>query len=411
MSSGVMSPWAFFKTTLYKFCFGLGLATLSYYSFAEVKSWIDERKDRAEKQPGVGFQEKINALTSGGSGSDSSIKMTQFPYSYPSSIPHPSSAPQIQNPNGDVSVLSAGPEGLPSVNATPSATPDPAQASGVESAANPAGLEGEVVPNGAMDMGHPYAIPYLYDPGLGASDSIEDSDSQKKSDSSGGVSGNPTAGVGGESFQGAAAPGVFSPQTSSMGAQSVQMNSNQLLPSDLPFLTTGLRAVFTAENIPVNSSGNSFTVHTSRWSPNEGLDPEVALSIVGSNVNALTFQVGIKLQGLTGSYTTYPGSGSAVTMSARNEYRNGTLFRVFEFRLNTITVRPGDFLRQVYITLSFDAGSAANPVVGTDSTISFVRTQVQMVNDPWDFNLHAASTGTPVSADQVSYSLPIERRP
>jgi hypothetical protein len=103
--------------------------------------------------------------------------------------------------------------------------------------------------------------------------------------------------------------------------------------------------------------------------------------------------------------------GSVITVNARNEYRSAQLFRVFEFRLSNISVRAGEILRQVHVTLSFEAGSAANPVLGTDSMISFVRTQVSMVSSPWNFNSPSASTDPVVIADQVNYSMPIERLP
>jgi hypothetical protein len=161
----------------------------------------------------------------------------------------------------------------------------------------------------------------------------------------------------------------------------------------------------------VNSIGSQSTVQTSRWTPNEGLSPEVKFSIVGSSVNALTFQVGVNLQNANSTYALHTGVGSAVTVSARNEYRSAQLFRVFEFRLSNISVRAGEILRQVHVTLSFEAGSAANPVVGADSVISFVRTQVSMVSSPWNFNAPAANSDPVVTADQVSYSMPIERLP
>ena len=132
---------------------------------------------------------------------------------------------------------------------------------------------------------------------------------------------------------------------------------------------------------------------------------------MGSNVNALTFQVGVNLQSANGTYALHSGVGSAVTVNARNEYRSAQLFRVFEFRLSNISVRAGEILRQVHVTLSFEAGSASNPAVGADSMISFVRTQVSMIPTPWNFNSPAASTDTPVIADQVNYSMPIERLP
>jgi hypothetical protein len=407
MSSGVLSPWAFFKSTLYKFCFGLGLATLSYYSFAGVKSWIDERHERAEKNPGVGFQEKINALTTAGSGSESAIQMTQFPMSLPQAIPLPSAgASPVQNPAGDLAVLPAGADGAPSVTATP----DPALAAANEAAPNPEA--GDVVPNGAMEMPPPYAIPYVYDPGLSGSESGEESGSSKKADSSDGASSaNSPSSAGNESYYGASVPGIFSPQSSNNYVQSSQANSNQLQPSDLPFLTAGLQAVFSGGPVGVNSNGGQSTVHTSRWTPNEGLAPEVKFAIVGSNVNSLTFQVGVNLQSANGTYALHTGVGSVITVNARNEYRSAQLFRVFEFRLSNISVRAGEILRQVHVTLSFEAGSAANPVLGTDSMISFVRTQVSMVSSPWNFNSPSASTDPVVIADQVNYSMPIERLP
>jgi hypothetical protein len=74
-------------------------------------------------------------------------------------------------------------------------------------------------------------------------------------------------------------------------------------------------------------------------------------------------------------------------------------------------VRAGEILRQVHVTLSFQAGSASNPVVGADSVISFVRTQVSMVSTPWNPNAPAASSDPVVTADQVNYAMPIERLP
>jgi hypothetical protein len=172
-----------------------------------------------------------------------------------------------------------------------------------------------------------------------------------------------------------------------------------------------MKAVFSGGPVGVNSNGSQSTVHTSRWTPNEGLDPEVKFAIVGSNVNSLTFQVGVNLQSVTSTYALHTGVGSAVTVSARNEYRSAQLFRVFEFRLSNISVRAGEILRQVHVTLSFEAGSASNPVVGADSVISFVRTQVSMVSTPWNPNAPAASSDPVVTADQVNYAMPIERLP
>ncbi len=410
MSSGVMSPWAFFKSTVTKFCFGLGLATLSYYSFAEVKSWIDERHENAAKNRGTGLQEKINALTEGGAGSDPSVQMTGFPLTAPNAIPLPSVSNPQQSATGDVSVVAAGPEGIPSVNASPAASPDPAAAGAMESAQNPD--NGEVVPNGGMEMTAPYAFPYAYDPGFVSGDpGLESSESGKGE--SPGLSQGSGAATGGasESFQGAAAPGMFAPRSNAQSSGSAPVNSNRIQPQDLPFLTTGLKAVFNAQPVGVISGGTQSTVHTSRWTPSEGLSPDLKFAIVGSNVNALTFQVGVNLQNASQTYALHTGVGSAVTASARNEFRNGQMFRVFEFRLSNISVRAGEVLRQIYVVLSFEAGSSANPVLGADSMISFVRTQVQMVSTPWNFNAPAANTDPVVTADQVNYSMPIERLP
>ncbi|MBU6154958.1 MAG: hypothetical protein KGP28_11700 [Bdellovibrionales bacterium] len=409
MSSGVESPWAFFKNTFYRFCFGLGLATMSYYSFAGVKAWIDERSERSSKSSNGGFQEKVDSLTAGGAGTESSVRMTQFPLSLPSAIPLPSGAPKAQIAAGDAAVLPVNPDGQASLSPSPAATPDPALAAGAENAPNPE--NGEVLPNGGMEMPLPYAYPYAFDPGVNGGASGEESSASKKSDSQ--SSGNSLpAGLEPMSMVGAAVPGLFNNQNAgASNSQSAPNAPTQLLPSDLPFLTTGLQAVFASA--PVGVNGGQASIHTSRWTPNEGLAPEVKFSIVGSNVNALTFQVGVNLQGTDGTYSLKSGVGSAVTVSARNEYRSAQLFRVFEFRLSNISVRAGagEILRQVHVTLSFEAGSAANPVVGADSMISFVRTQVSMVPTPWNFNSPAASTDTPVIADQVNYSMPIERLP
>jgi|GEM_PF-6943286 len=410
MSSQFASPWAFVKSTFVKFCFGLGLASLSYYSFAEVKAWIDGRQAAAAKNRGVGLQEKINALNDVGSGSGSAVGMTQFPLSLPEAVPLATSSPSAPSSAGDVSVFPANSDPTPA----PSASPDPGApavaAAGNESSPNP-GNEGDVMPNGGMDMPVPYAIPYVYDPGSyesGPSAALED----KKPESAGsGISGGNSAGSSSEPIQGVLSPQTYGNAGVNTSASPPSSSSTQLRPQDLAFLTTGLRAMFTAGTVGVNSAGGTASVHTSRWTPNEGLKSELTFSINGSNVSSLIFQVGVNLQGVDGNYTLHVGSGGVITATARNEYRSGQLFRVFDFQISNITIRPGEVLRQIHVTLAFDAASSGNPVVAADSTITFVRTAVPMVQTPWSFNAPAANTDPIVTADQVNYSMSIERLP
>ncbi len=409
-----MSLWAYFKSLVYKFCFGLGLATISYFSFVQVKGWIDGAGARDSANVG-GLQEKVLALN----GSDEAVpspspEMKSYGLQFQSGPPVPApvaAGPLVQNQDSA--------NGL---NAAAQASPSPSP--GAEALAN----DGSLPPEAQNSDMPQYAMPYGFDPsmqnGMVNPNGGGDGNSGPAFSGSDSAAGNTGNGLQNGQSIGMIQNPNLSGSNSGSGYSSHSNNSGSSLNSqDLSLLTMGLKGVHSdsSERVsgPIYTNGtqsgsaNQTLVQTSRWTASEGLSPDVAFAITGASASSLNFHVALKLQAVSGAYQTFVMNTGPRSIEVHSEFRAGHPFRVFDFQLGNLSVSAGEVLRQVSLRISFDLSSPSNPQVGTDSVLSFLRTSVQTFQTPWNFNTPSAlpSSDPVIVADQLNYVVNIEKSP
>ena len=413
-----MSLWAYFKSLVYKFCFGLGLATISYFSFVQVKGWIDGAGARDSANVG-GLQEKVLALN----GADETLpspapEMKSYGLQFQSGPPVP--APGVAGP------MAQGQDSGNGLNAAAQASPSPSP--GADAPAN----DGSLPPENQNSEMPQYAMPYGFDPSL--QNGMPNPNGGGEGNLGPAFSGNePSGGNPGNGQLNGQSNGqsigmiqnpISAGSNSGSGYSPNSNNSGSSLNSqDLSLLTMALKGMHSdsSERVsgPIYTNGtqtgsaNQTVVQSSRWTATEGLSPDVAFAITGTSASSLNFHVALKLQAASGTYQTFVMNTGPRSVEVRTDFRAGHPFRVFDFQLANLSVRSGEVLRQVSLRLTFDLSSPSNPQVGTDSVLSFLRTSVQSFQTPWNFNSPSAlPTSDPVIvADQLTYVVNIEKSP
>jgi hypothetical protein len=159
------------------------------------------------------------------------------------------------------------------------------------------------------------------------------------------------------------------------------------------------------------SHENHFSIHTSRYSSNEGLASDVSFSITGSSAGNLMLHMGIKLQDANSAYQTLSLTSALSDVGVRTEVRSGHAIRIFDIKVPILVVRGSEQLQKVQIVIAFDVANPDAPVLLSESSVSFSRKSVKLVPLAWNFAAPSpvASNEPVMIADEIPYSMSIEK--
>lgn len=389
MSTLVWSSWSALKNVLSKLIFLLGLATALYFFWGGAipggSPLIRSPQDSS------GSVEPHEAPKSDGSLIASPLQTERYALTAPS----PVSAPEAAATPVEGAVAQA-----------------PAEAAALEGEAPP-GQPGEFVP----------AAPYFFDPGSGSS-GPERAQGNDSSPAVNPLPGGMASGIGG----GMGAFGAFGNNayagTPAYGSSGGFDAGSTLTSQDLALLATPLKTMFSAPNLNVAGvfypAGDSSTstsqvtaspVSTTRWNLTEGVRQDGTFTISGPDQNNLSLVLGLNFQNQgSSSWQNFSAGTGVISTQVRSELRSGHPFRVFEFKLASFSIKPGDVLRQVHVLVALDVTSPGSPQVSNESRISFVRTGLKASNVAWPSPVNPASDPY-VKADEVAYSIELQNAP
>ncbi len=400
MSAFVLNSWTTLKSVISKLVFLLGLATAFSLSFSGIKNLFGGDSPAGSTIEGTPRTVQQFGL----SGSSESRSRLMAP---PSLIPVGADAPP-KTADAPPKTSDAAPQGA-ALDAAPANPEAPGEAPAAGNDGIPEGQPGEFIAP---------AMPYAFDPGMGSdpSPSRTADPLESKDPLAGGIGGGMGAlgAMGGSGFSG------FSSGASSHGG----IAGKTLNPQDLQLLSTPLKAVFSDLNWKVSgvhypageaSSSTSpvteFPVSLTRWNLAEGVRQDGTLSISGPNQNNLSFVLGLyfQAQGAT-TWQSFTAGTGVISTTVRSEVRSGHPFRVFEFKLASFQIRPGEVLRQVSVLLAMDVSSPGSPQVSNESRIRFVRTATKASSVAWPSPVNPASDPY-VIAEEIPYSIELQNAP
>ncbi len=389
-----------FKDFFYRFCFFLGLGTAAYCSYAQVKTWV---KDEAPIQTTQALKERVQM-------SESSSAFAQaLPNVAPMESAHaaPAVAPTSLIPEASLVKSDASPSPSPATTeALPAADASQAPMAYVEPlpyAFNPeypaqmmrapAQEESHSAMNPASAPSAPVAV--------GQGSLLNTGDKQNS------VNGSSSSVYTGSSVS--AASGLASQLNS---GDMVLLNSS--MKGSLPDQTVTVSGLYCGGGSQMGSGcshENHFSIHTSRYSSNEGLASDASFSITGSSAGNLMLHMGIKLQDSNSAYQTLSLTSALSDVSVRTEVRSGHAIRIFDIKVPTLVVRGNEQLQKVQIVIAFDVANPDAPVLLSESSVSFSRKSVKLVPLAWNFAAPSpvASNEPVMIADEIPYSMSIEK--
>ena len=427
-----VSTVEFIKNVFYKTCFCIGLGTASYYSYGQVQHWVAEPTTSISSQSGnSGLQEKVDTLLAGGSAGNSAGSALM---GLPTADQNPASAGYRANTK---LYLIPGKKAAPPTVAT--ASPAAAAVAGTEEKKD-GEKKDEVAkteeeggaPAGAADPGNPLGLPFYPAPqatadqqAAAAAAAAENPNAAALAAASGALAsgGIPTSGAG-------AAGGDTSPTSygGSVPTPTAATNNGTagavLSATEIAQLTgTTIKATITESTQTVNGqvctysgsaptncvANNGFSVYTDRWNETYGLSTEATFSIIANGASGVKVNVGLQVQSLSQSMQTLSSSVSPTEVTTTTEVKNGVTYKVYDLKLPNLTGLNGEKLTNVTATLAYSESTTAGATatLGSDSVLTFTRSQVQTTETPWDLttNRAPAANDPVVIANTMSYTV------
>ncbi len=151
---------------------------------------------------------------------------------------------------------------------------------------------------------------------------------------------------------------------------------------------------------------NHAPVHTLRWGMAEGIKKEVTFMIKSLGGSSLEFNFDIKVQNSSSVIESISLSAHPTEVNVHQEIANNKIYRVFDFKFSDLTV-SGNIIKNVQATMMYEV-TTSGLVLSPESTLSFNRSHVQTLVTAWDPTVPSQS-GVFLIADELSFSMNIEK--